>query len=90
MKSFLYKLIIVFIAIYFLFQLTIGSKISYFENQINSLKDDNQRIVIKDKIKRELKKAIEKENYFTEEERYLISNFLKKIRDELSLENKNQ
>ena len=29
-------------------------------------------------------KAIEKDNYFTEEERNLINNYIKKIKDELS------
>ena len=33
--------------------------------------------------------ALEKENYFTEEERYLISNFIKKIQNELSLDKDN-
>ena len=44
---------------------------------------------MKEKLKAEMKKAIEKENYFTEEERYLISNFIKKIQDELSIDKNN-
>ena len=42
---------------------------------------------MKEKIKEELRKAIKKENYLTEEERYLISNFIKKIQQELSINN---
>ena len=32
------------------------------------------------------KKGLEKENYFTEEERVLFTNFIKKIRKELDLD----
>ena len=89
MKIFLYKLIISLVAHYFFFELTIGSRIDYFENLLNSFRDDNQRIIMKEKIKAEMQKAIEKENYFTEEEKYLISNFIKKIQDELSIDKNN-
>ena len=89
MKIFLYKLLISLVAFYIFFEITIGSRIDYFENLLNSFKDDNQRIIIKKKLKDEMKKAIEKENYFTEEEKYLISNFIKKIQDELSIDKNN-
>ena len=45
----------------------------------NIFHDHQSRLEAKQKIKDELKKAVEKENYFTEEERILISNFIKKI-----------
>ena len=61
----------------------------YYKNTLNSFKDQQIRTEIKEKLKSELKKAIEKENYLTEDERYLISNFIKKIQEELStVENK--
>jgi len=86
MKIFIYKLIISLFAVYILFEFTIGSRIDYYKDSINSLKDSNQRFLIKEKIKDELRKAINKENYFTDEERSLISRFIKKIRDELALD----
>tara|TARA_B100001123_G_scaffold447470_1_gene605085 strand:- start:2179 stop:2442 length:264 start_codon:yes stop_codon:yes gene_type:complete len=86
MKIFIYKLIISLFAVYVLFEFTIGSRIDYFKDSINSLKDNDQRILIKEKIKNELRKAINKENYFTEEERFLISSFIKKIKIELELD----
>ena len=86
MKIFIYKLIISLFAVYVLFEFTIGSRIDYFKDSINSLKDNYQRILIKEKIKNELRKAINKENYFTEEERFLISSFIKKIKIELELD----
>ena len=89
MKIFIYKLLISLIAAYILFEFTVGVRIDYFKDTIASLKDSNQRIIIKEKIKDELRKAIKKENYFTEDERFLISNFILKIQKELSLEKNN-
>ena len=77
------------VALYIFFELTIGSRIDYFESLLNSFRDDNQRIIMKEKLKDEMRKAIKKENYFTEEEKYLISNFIKKIQDELSIDKNN-
>ena len=89
MKIFLYKLLISLVAFYIFFELTIGSRIDYIENLFNSFKDDNQRIIMKEKLKDEMRKAIKKENYLTDDERYLISNFIKKIKDELSIDKNN-
>ena len=89
MKIFLYKLLISLVAFYIFFELTIGSRIDYIENVFNSFKDSNQRIIMKEKLKDEMRKAIKKENYLTDDERYLILNFIKKIKDELSLDKDN-
>ena len=43
--------------------------------------------MIKEKLKDEMRKGIKKEKYFDEEERVLISQFLKKILKELDLTN---
>ena len=84
MKIFIYKLIVSLFFLYVFFELTIGSRLDYYKNTLNSFKDQQKRNEIKEKFKDEIKKAIEKENYLTDEERYLISNFIKKIQSELS------
>ena len=89
MKVFLYKLLISLVAFYILFELTVGYRLDYIENLVNTFNDDNQRIIMKEKLKDELRKAIKKENYFTEDEKYLISNFIKKIQNELSIDKNN-
>ena len=89
MKIFLYKLLISLVAFYILFELTVGYRLDYIENLVNTFSDDNQRIIMKEKLKDEMRKAIKKENYFTEEEKYLISNFIKKIQNELSIDKNN-
>ena len=90
MKIFLVKSIIVFFGIFFLFQVTIGSQLESFKDSLDTFSSKEKRDVLKEKIKDEMKKGIEKENYFEEEERVLISKFLKKIFKELELmENNN-
>ena len=86
MKIFIYKLLISLFAFYVLFEFTIGSRIDYFKDSINSLKNNDQRIIIKEKLKDELRKAIKKENYLTEDESFLISSFIKKLQTELSID----
>ena len=53
MKIFIYKLLISLFAFYILIEITIGSRIDYFKNLLNTMKDSNQRIIIKEKIKDE-------------------------------------
>ena len=90
MKIFLVKSIIVFFGIFFLFQVTIGSQLESFKDSLDTFSSKEKRDVLKEKIKNEMKKGIEKENYFKEDERVLISRFLKKIFKELELmENNN-
>ena len=86
MKIFIYKLLISLFAFYILFEFTIGSRLDYFKDLINSLNDSHQREIVKEKVKDEIRKGIKKENYFTDEEKYLISNFIIKLRNELSID----
>ena len=90
MKIFLVKSIIVFFGIFFLFQVTIGSQLESFKDSLDTFSSKEKRDVLKEKIKNEMKKGIEKENYFKEDEKVLISKFLKKMFKELELmENNN-
>ncbi len=87
MRKFLVKTIIVIVAVFFLYQFTIGSEISNLKNRLVSFSDPGKREMIKEKLKDEMRKGIQKEKYFDEEERVLISQFLKKILKELDLIN---
>lgn len=86
MKIFIYKTAIVTILFVIVFEFLIGSRINDFKKQINELtaKHNRERVVIK--IKEEIKKANSKENYLSEEDRILLSTFIKKIIRELDLE----
>ena len=83
MKKFIPKFVISLLLLYVFFELTIGSRIDAFTDIFT---DQKTRLEFKEKIKNEIRKATEKENYFTEEERVLIINFINKIKQELSLD----
>ena len=86
MKIFIYKTLIVIISIYLLFQFTIGQVLKNYESKVESLLYNKQgREQIVEKIKKEIKRANEKENLFTTEEKELLSNFINKIQKELSI-----
>jgi signal transduction histidine kinase len=84
MKIFVYKTLIVMFFLYFVLELTIGNRINNYEKKIENLTSMQYRQQIITKIKSEIEKANEKENYFTEEEKILISTFIEKIKKELA------
>lgn len=85
MKSFLLKTLIIFFSIFVLYQSTIGSEIKNIKNKIELISDKSERKKFKDKIFFEMKKGLEKEYYFDNNEREIISAFIKKILTELKL-----
>ena len=87
MKSFIYKIIIASIAIILVFKLTIGKEISQINQKINYFSTSDGRKSIINSLKKEMKKATDKENYLDEEERILINDFIKKIKKELEVNN---
>ena len=86
MKLYIYKLLTTVVLVYILFEVTIGYRITKIRSEVRQLVDSDSRIEMKNKIKNEIRKGLEKENYFTEEERVLFSTFIKKIRNELKIE----
>ena len=87
MKSFIYKIIIAAIAIILVFKLTIGKEMSKINQKINYFSTSDGRKSIINSLKKEMRKATDKENYLDEEERILINDFIKKIKKELELNN---
>jgi predicted PurR-regulated permease PerM len=87
MKIFVYKALFVFVCIFILFQLTVGVKIKQLNSQLNQLKSQKNIYYLKNKLRNELKNAVEKENYLSPEDAKLINDFLNKIKKELSNNN---
>ena len=88
MKIFIYKTLIVILSVYLLFQLTVGQIFRSYESKIEDIFYSKQgRKQILNKIKKEIRTANQKENLFTIEEKELLSNFINKIKNELSNEN---
>ena len=87
MKSFIYKIIIASIAVILVFKLTIGKEINQINQKINYFSTADGRKSIVNSLKKEMRKANNKENYLNEEERILINDFIKKIKKELEVNN---
>ena len=87
MKIFIYKTAIITIVFAIVFEILIGSRINDLKKQINEITTKQNREKIMIKIKDEIQKANQKDNYFTEDEKVLFSTFLKKIFKELDLAN---
>ena len=87
MRNFIYKITIIALAIIVIFEFTLGKHLDNVKQQVNifTTKEGGQEIVTS--IKKEIKKANQKENYLDEEERDLLRNFINKIRKELELNN---
>ena len=85
MRPFILKTFIITFAVFVLYKITIGREIETFSTNVKSLTNQHSRIEIKQKILSEIKKGTEKEKIFTDEERDILSKFLKKVISELDL-----
>ena len=86
MKNYIYK-IIIFIITIIIFDFTIGKHINQFNEKVEYFTTKEGRKEMVSSLKKEIRKANEKENYLDEEERVLLRNFIIKIKKELQLEN---
>jgi|TARA_B100001059_G_C17647504_1_gene482642 hypothetical protein len=84
MKQFIYKTIIIIIAVIVLFEFTIGNKISQIYEKVDVISTKEGRKDSVNKIRDEMKRAVEKERYLSKEDAKLINSFLNKIRKELA------
>lgn len=87
MRDYIYKIIIFIVAIIIIFEFTLGRYLNNFNQQLDAFTSKEGRKEIVESLKKEIKKANEKENYLSEEERVLIRDFIKKIQKELEIRN---
>jgi len=87
MKIFIYKTLFVFVCIFLLFQFTVGSKIKQLNNEVEKFKSQKNINDLKNKLRDELRDAVNKENYLTLEDAKLINDYINKIKKELSNSN---
>ena len=83
MKQFIYKTIIVIIAIVVIYEFTISKQIKQITEQSEILISKEGRKEGIEKLREEIKKAIKKERYLSKEDAKLINEFIKKIAIEL-------
>ncbi len=84
MRIFTYKLILFFLAIFFLYHSTIGYTLYKLQNKIYS--SLNKKIVedIKLKIREEIKNSLKKDKILEKDDAILINKILKKLSSEIS------
>ena len=83
MKKFIYKTIIIIIAIVVIYEFTISKQIKQITQQSEILLSKEGRKEGIEKLREEIKKAIKKERYLSKEDAKLINEFIQKIIIEL-------
>ena len=84
MKLFVYKTLFVIVCFFLLFHLTVGAKLKQFEERLANYKSQENVENIKNKIRKELRNAVKKENYLNADDAKLINQFINKLKKELS------
>ena len=84
MRQFIYKTIIIIVALVVAFEFTIGKTINKLNQKVEMVFTKEGRKGMVNTVKNEMQKAIDKENYLTGEERILINKFINKIKNELN------
>ena len=83
MRQFIYKIIVVVLAIILVYEFTIGKKISQFGGKVDAITSKEGRKETVNKLREEIKKAVKKERYLSKEDAKLINEFILKIQKEL-------
>ena len=89
MRQFIYKVIIIIFIFIIGFEFTIGKRIDPMVQTLNKFNDEAGRKELLNKLRKEMKKGINKENILKVEDRILINKFIKKISNELNSVEKN-
>ena len=84
MRQFIYKAIIIIFIFIVGFEFTIGKRIDPMVQTLNKFNDEAGRKELLNKLRKEMKKGINKENILKVEDRILINKFIKKISNELN------
>ena len=82
MRIFVYKVIIIAVLFIIGFEFTIGKRIDPIVNNIDKFSDEQGRKELINKLRKEMRKGLEKENILKQEDRVLINKFMKKISKE--------
>lgn len=84
MKIFLIKTGVIFFAVLVLFKLTVGSLYNSLQKKFDEQFSKEQIVLIKDKIREEMRKGIEKDKILNDDDAKLIQEFIKKLLKEIN------
>ena len=83
MRLFVYKSLFIFLCILITFKLTIGSLLKDVETKISQIKSKENIVLIKDKIREEVRGSLNKDQILNTEDAILLKKFLEKINSEI-------
>lgn len=83
MRLFVYKSLFIFLCILITFKLTIGSLLKDVETKISQIKSKENIVLIKDKIREEIRGSLNKDQILNKEDAILLKKFLEKINSEI-------
>ena len=84
MKIFLIKSIIIFFGLFVLFKITIDSAINNLQKEVENQISNEKIILIKDKIRKEMKNGIEKDRILSPDDAKLLGKFFNKLLKEIN------
>ena len=77
-------MVIIVLSIILVYDFTIGKKISQFGGKVEAISSKEGRKETVNKLREEIKKAVKKERYLSEEDAKLIGEFITKIQKEIN------
>ena len=83
MRIFVYKTLFIFLCLIITFKLTFGSLIGSIEDKVDEISSKEKIILLKEKVREEIKSSLLKDNILEKEDAALISRFLRKISNEI-------
>ena len=84
MRQFIYKSIIIIFIFIIGFEFTIGKRIDPMVQTISKFSDEQGRKEMINKLRKEMRKGINKEYILKEEDRILINKFINKLSNEIN------
>ena len=89
MRGFIYKTIIITFIFIIGFEFTIGKRIDPIVENIDKFTDEQGRKELVNKLRKEMKKGLEKEYMLKEDDRILVFKFFNKLKSEINSVEKN-
>jgi len=84
MRSFIYKILIIAFLFIVVFEFTIGKRIDPITENMNKFSNEQGRKELISKLRKEMRKGLEKEYMLKEDDRILINKFINKLISEIN------
>ena len=84
MRGFIYKIILIAFLFVIVFEFTIGKRIDPIVQNMNKFSNEQGRKELINKLRKEMRKGLEKENILKKDDRILINKFLNKLQEEIN------